>query len=101
MVLQAITSVPDPAFALPLRLRIDGVQVERVPWGWSVHPLEFGRHSIELYHRSGIIPRASAARANIELTDENPVVHLRYKAGIFGLSGGRVALGPYIVSGPT
>jgi hypothetical protein len=99
IVLEAITSVPDPAFAYRLRLRIDGVPAEGVPWGWSVHPLQPGRHVIELHHRSGIIPRASAAKAIIELDKENPVVHLRYKAGIFGIFGGRVAIGPYIVRG--
>lgn len=99
IVLEAITAVPDPAFAYRLQLRIDGVPVEGTPWGWSVHPLQLGRHSIELFHRSGIFPRASAAKANIDISAENPVLHVRYKAGIFGLHGGRVAIGPYAFRG--
>ena len=59
-VLHARTSIPDPAFAYRLRFLVDGKPVDGVPWGWSVHPLPLGEHSIERFHRAGVRARRLA-----------------------------------------
>lgn len=94
VVLQALTSTPDPAFAYPLRLLIDGEPIG-VLWGWSVHPLAPGPHKVELFHQSGVIPKASRASVGITLDEANPVLHLVYRATGLGIRRGRVSVGPY------
>ena len=55
VVLQALTSIPDPAFAFRLRVVIDGKPVDGVTWGWSVHPLPLGGH-IRTLPSVGVLP---------------------------------------------
>ena len=99
LVLEALSGVPDPAFAYPVQLVVDGERVEGVPWGWSVHPLPPGKHVIELHHRSGLIPRASRAKVSIELDEQHPVLHLAYKATVMGVRRARVTVTPYATQG--
>lgn len=95
VVLQALTSIPDPAFAYRLRVQIDGHPLGDVAWGWSVHPLPLGEHEFGLYHRSGTFPRASPATIRVVLDDEHPVVHLVYEATAMGLRPGRASVMDY------
>lgn len=95
VVLQALTTIPDPAFAFRLRLLIDGVLVDGVPWGWSVHPLPLGTHTVELFHRSGSLPKASRAKTEVTLTDAHPVMKVVYSATAMGLRSGAIAVLPY------
>ena len=99
VVLQALTSIPDPAFAYRLRVRIDGKPVDGVPWGWSVHPLPLGEHTLELFHRSGSFPRASRATVDVTLHEATPVMHVVYSATTLGIRPGRVSVAPYVSVG--
>ena len=96
VVLQALTSIPDPAFAYRLCARIDGKPVDGVPWGWSVHPLPLGEHTLELFHRSGSFARASRATVDVTLHEATPVVHVVYSATTLGIRPGRVSVAPYV-----
>jgi hypothetical protein len=95
VVLQALTSIPDPAFAFRLRVVIDGKPVDAVPWGWSVHPLPLGAHTLELFHRSRSFPKASKAKVPVTLDEARPVMHVVYSATALGIRGGRVNVAPY------
>lgn len=95
IVLQARTTIPDPAFAFRLRLLIDGVLLDGVPWGWSVHQLPLGTHTLELFHRSRSIPKASKAKIDVTLSDAHPVMQVVYSATAMGLRNGAITVVPY------
>ena len=100
VVLQALTPIPDPAFAYPLQVRIDGKTVDEVPWGWSVHPLELGDHRIDLWHQAGFfISRGSRAIADFKLDPDEPVAHLIYRSTTMGFRRGRITVEPYAPRG--
>ena len=101
IVLQALTPIPDPAFAYPLQVRIDGRSIDGVPWGWSVHPLALGDHTLELWHQSGPILRGSRARVDIRLAPDQPVALVTYESTTMGIRRGRVTAGPYAAPGRT
>jgi hypothetical protein len=96
MVLEARLNGADPAFGARLRLLIDGQSMERVPWGWSVHPLPPGEHVIEISHDAGAVKRGSRAEARIDLSPEHPVLHLAYQPrAFFVFLRGRITAEPY------
>lgn len=96
VVLQAIAALLDPAVAFPVRLVVDGLRVTAVPWGWSVHPLPLGDHELELFHRAGWIMRAPPARVGLTLDENQPVLHVLYKATPILFARGRVRVEPYL-----
>ncbi len=99
VVLQALTTIPDPAFAYRLRLLIDGEHRDGVPWGWSVHALPLGVHTLELFHRSGPFPKASRAKIDVTLDHAHPVVQVVYSATAMGLGNGAITVVPYARQG--
>ena len=101
VVLQALTTIPDPAFAYRLRLLIDGQPIDGVPWGWSVHPLPLGKHTLELFHRSGSFPRASRVNVEVTLDAADPVKHVVYSATAMGFRRGQIMVAPYKRQGGT
>jgi hypothetical protein len=85
LVLQAVSRTFNPSFDYRLRVVIDGASVADVSWGWTVHQLAFGPHVIRLWHRSGLIWRASRADATFDLTEQSRVLHCLYRPRMPGL----------------
>ena len=61
---------PDGLGMYRLLVTIDGTKLDYVPYGWSVHPLPLGSHTVKLATRMRI-PRANA---KFVLSEEVPVV---------------------------
>jgi hypothetical protein len=74
LVLHAV-AIPDYGMGFlhnRLRVAIDGTDIPFVPYGWSVHPLDVGPHTLKASVRLQIFAGARAAK--FVLTEQSPVV---------------------------